>query len=142
MFPSLRTPLAGAVVIALASAAGLVAAGQGGTPQAGRGQALPPAVEVPPTNAMTNPYRMLENWPHLGDIKPGAAIGLVPDGKGVVWMHHRSVPGTVHVDSAGTIVKRFDVTSSTPQRLLQNLVGNFWAMDSRQFGDAPDAGVK
>lgn len=21
-------------------------------------------------NAMNNPFRMLENWPHLGDIKP------------------------------------------------------------------------
>ena len=31
---------------------------------------------------MVNPYRMLDNWPHLGDIKPGAAIGIVPDGKG------------------------------------------------------------
>ncbi len=44
-------------------------------------------------NAMVNPYRMLENWPHLGDIKPGAAIGIVPDGKGGVWLQHRSEPG-------------------------------------------------
>jgi sugar lactone lactonase YvrE len=142
MFPSLRTPLAGAVVIAVASAVGLVAAGQAGTPQAGRGQALPPAIELPPTNAMTNPYRMLENWPHLGDIKPGAAIGLVPDGKGGVWMQHRSVPGIVHVDSSGNIVKRFDVTFSSSHGLCQDQDGNFWAMDSGPFGDAADAGIK
>jgi len=43
MFPSLPTRIAGAVVIALASAAGLVAAGQAGGAQAGRAP-LPPAI--------------------------------------------------------------------------------------------------
>jgi len=47
-------------------------------------------------NAMINPFRMLENWPHLGDIKPGAAIGIVPDGKGGVWLQHRSEPAILH----------------------------------------------
>jgi hypothetical protein len=31
---------------------------------------------------MANPPEMLENWPHLGDIKPGAAIGIIPHGSG------------------------------------------------------------
>src|ERR1051325_6991714 len=100
MFRSLPTRIAGALVLALASAAGLVAAGQAGGARAGR-QPLPPAIELPPNNAMTNPYRMLENWPHLGDIKPGAAIGIVPAGKGGVWLQHRSVPGILHLDPSG-----------------------------------------
>jgi NHL repeat-containing protein len=142
MFPSLKTALAGGALIALGSAAGLVAAGQAGGAQAGRGQPLPAAIELPPNNAMTNPYRMLESWPHLGDIKPGAAIGIVPDGKGGVWLQHRSVPGILHFDSAGNIVKRFDVTFSSSHGLCLDADGNFWAMDSGPFGDAPDAGVK
>src|SRR5713101_5857840 len=60
-------------------------------------------------NAMNNPYRMLENWPHLGDIKLGAAIGITPDGKGGVWLQHRSVPAILHIDASGSIVKRFEV---------------------------------
>jgi NHL repeat-containing protein len=141
MFPSLSSRIAGALVLALASAAGLVAAGQAGGAQAAR-PPLPPAIELPPNNAMTNPYRMLENWPHLGDIKPGAAIGIVPDGKGGVWLQHRSVPGILHFDAAGNIIKRFDVTFSSSHGLCLDADGNFWAMDSGPFGDAPDAGVK
>jgi len=141
MFPSLPTRIAGAVVIALASAAGLVAAGQAGGAQAGRAP-LPPAIELPPNNSMVNPYRMLDNWPHLGDIKPGAAIGIVPDGKGGVWLHHRSVPGILHFDASGNIIKRFDITFSSSHGLCLDADGNFWAMDSGPFGDAPDAGVK
>src|SRR6185295_13741470 len=66
-----------------ATAAAMVTAGvamfaQAGGQGRGRGPNLPPPIELAPGNAMNNPYRMLENWPHLGDIKPGAAIGIVP----------------------------------------------------------------
>ena len=37
---------------------------------------------VPFKSTMNNPYQMVENWPTLGSIKPGAAIGIVPDGTG------------------------------------------------------------
>jgi len=109
--------------------------------QGGRGN-LPPAIELPPQNAMTNPYRMLEHWPNLEEIKPGAAIGIVPDGKGGVWLQHRSVPAIVHIDASGTIVKRFDVTFSSSHGMCRDRDGNFWALDSGPFGDSPDAGVK
>jgi WD40 repeat protein len=109
--------------------------------QGGRGN-LPPAIELPPNNAMTNPYRMLEMWPHLGDIKPGSAIGIVPDGKGGVWLEHRSVPAIVHIDASGNIVKRFDVAFSSSHGMCRDRDGNFWAVDSGPFGDTPDAGVK
>src|SRR4029453_5535545 len=68
-------------VAALIVGAGVVAfaGGQG----RGRGD-LPPPIELTAVNAMNNPYRMLENWPHLADIKSGAAIGTVLDGRGGV----------------------------------------------------------
>jgi sugar lactone lactonase YvrE len=91
---------------------------------------------------MTNPYRMLPKWPNLGGIKPGAAIGIVPDGKGGVWLQHRSDPAILHIDASGNIVKRFDVTFSSSHGFCQDQDGNLWAADSGPFGDAPDAGVK
>src|SRR5215831_14886182 len=109
----------------------------------GQGRAnLPPPIELAAGNAMNNPYQMLENWPHLGDIKPGAAIGIVPDGKGGVWLGHRSVPAILHIDASGNIVKKFDVTFASSHGLCQDRDGNFWAADSGPFGDTPEAGVK
>src|SRR5689334_10221274 len=126
---------------ALIAGAGVVAFAQPGAQGPGR-QNLPPPVELAAGNAMNNPYRMLENWPHLGDIKPGAAIGIVPDGKGGVWLGHRSDPAIVHIDASGNVVKKFDVTFSSSHGLCQDHDGNFWAADSGPFGDSPDAGVK
>jgi streptogramin lyase len=110
--------------------------------QNGRGtQSLPPAVELAPYNAMTNPYRMLPAWPQLEGIKPGAAIGIVPDGKGGVWLEHRSVPAILHFDSSGKILKRFEVTFASSHGMCVDRDGNFWALDSGPFGDTPEAGV-
>jgi DNA-binding beta-propeller fold protein YncE len=133
----LASALALAVVLG-----GAALSGQAQGPARG-GQSLPAPDVVPAANAMNNPYRMLESWPHLGDIKPGAAIGIVPDGKGGLWLQHRSVPGILRIDSAGNIAKRFDgVTFSQAHGLCQDRDGNLWAADSGPFGDAPDAGVK
>ena len=132
----MKTLLHAAALIAAAGAALFAQAG-------GQGRAnLPPPIELAAGNAMNNPYRMLESWPHLGDIKPGAAIGIVPDGKGGVWLGHRSVPAIVHIDASGNIVKKFDATFSSSHGLCQDRDGNFWAADSGPFGDGPDAGVK
>ena len=131
--------LAGAGAIALAQAGAPAApAGQGRA----RGPALPPPIELAPSNAMNNPYRMLENWPHLGDIKPGAAIGILPDGKGGVWLQHRSVPAILHIDPAGNILKQFDVSFSSSHGLCQDQDGNLWAADSGTFNDSADTGVR
>jgi WD40 repeat protein len=111
--------------------------------QAGRGnQNASPPIELVAGNAMVNPYRMLPNWPHLGEIKSGAAIGIVPDGKGGVWLQHRSDPAMLHIDAAGNIVKRFDVTFSSSHGLCQDQDGNFWAVDSGTFNDSADTGVR
>lgn len=135
----------GVAISSLIAAAGIGISAQGGgqAGAAGRGaQNLPPPVRLSTTNAMVNPYRMLPKWPNLGDIKPGAAIGIVPDGKGGVWLQHRSDPGIVHIDTNGNVDKRFPVTFSSSHGMCQDRDGNFWAADSGPFGDSPDAGKK
>lgn len=92
---------------------------------------------VPGGSAMSNPYRMLESWPHLGTIKPGAAIGIVPDNQGGVWLQHRSDPGLLHINAAGDIVKRFEVTFASSHGLCQDADGSLWAVDSGPFSDTP-----
>lgn len=109
----------------------------------GRGNPNRPApIEVVKTTSMVNPYRMLPSWPHLGNIKPGAAIGIIPDGTGGVWLQHRSDPGILHINSAGDIVHRFEVTFSQAHGFCRDRDGNFWAADSGPFGDGPDVGVR
>src|SRR5881396_3225994 len=130
-----------AVVALLAFGAAIFAQGGGAPAAQGRGTA-PAGVVLSTTNAMVNPYRMLPAWPHLGDIKPGAAIGIVPDGKGGVWLQHRSDPAILHIDASGNVVKRFEVTFASSHGLCVDQDGNFWAADSGPFGDGPDAGVK
>jgi NHL repeat-containing protein len=119
---SSRVRVVAALFVVTAGAVALAQQGGGGG-----GANLPPAVAL---------------RPHLGDIKPGAAIGIVPDGRGGAWMQHRSVPGIVHVDANGDIVKSFDVTFSSSHGLCRDRDGNFWASDSGPFNDGPDTGKK
>ena len=92
----------------------------------------------PWTSTMASPYRMIPNWPHLGDIKPGAAIGIIPDGKGGTWLHHRSEPPILHIDASGAIDKRFgDGMFVQAHGFCQDRDGNFWAGDSGPFQDSP-----
>jgi sugar lactone lactonase YvrE len=91
---------------------------------------------------MTNPYRMVLGWPRLGTIKPGAAIGILSDGSGGVWLQHRSQPAIVHLNSAGDVVQQFDVSFSSSHGLCRDRDGNFWAVDGGTFVDSPDTGVR
>ena len=106
-----------------------------------RGQGQPPAAGVNAPagiNAMANPYRMVENWPHLGAVKPGAAIGIVPDGSGGTWLHHRSEPPIIHFNAAGDIVKSFGHGMFVQAHgFCRDRDGNFWAGDSGPFADIP-----
>ena len=61
---------------------------------------------VPFKSTMANPYRLVENWPKLGTIPPGPAIGIIPDEKGGVWLLHRSDPPLLHIDAAGNVVQK------------------------------------
>ncbi len=116
--------------------------------QAPRRGPPPDGPALPANNAMANPYTMVPNWPHLGDIKTGAAIGIVPDGKGGVWLEHRSVPAIVHINAAGDVIQRFNGPDGKPLEfasshgLCKDRDGNFWALDSGTFNDSPSTGIK
>jgi sugar lactone lactonase YvrE len=123
-------------IAAVAIASAMFAQAQGGrgpSPTAGRGQAAPE-----PPSAMANPYRMVENWPHFGEIKSGAAIGIIPDGTGGTWLHHRSEPPIIHFDRSGKLLKSFgDQMFVQAHGFCQDRDGNFWAGDSGPFADNP-----
>ena len=92
----------------------------------------------PWTSTMANPYRVIPNWPRLGDIKPGAAIGIIPDGKGGTWLHHRSEPPILHIDTSGAVDRRFGNGMFVQAHgFCQDRDGNFWAGDSGPFQDNP-----
>ena len=90
-------------------------------------------------NIMNNSYRMTEKWPQLGaGMKWGAAIGIIPDGKGGTWMHFRSEPPIIHFDASGAIVKSFAQGMFVQAHgFCQDRDGNFWAGDSGPFADNP-----
>jgi sugar lactone lactonase YvrE len=115
--------------------------------QGGRGAGAPPVLVngfPPPGQArggyppwkttQTSPYRITPAWPKLGDIKPGAAIGIIPDGKGGTWLHHRSEPPILHIKADGTVDKRFGNGMFVQAHgFCQDRDGNFWAGDSGPF---------
>jgi sugar lactone lactonase YvrE len=129
-------PLAGTIA-AIATATAMFAQGPGARGQGaagGRGQTPPE-----PPSAMANPYRMVENWPRFGEIRSGAAIGIIPDGKGGTWLHHRSEPPIIHFDASGKLLKSFgDRMFVQAHGFCQDREGNFWAGDSGPFADNPD----
>ncbi len=125
-------------VVALSGLAGAAMFAQGGGGQGGASQMGPGQDPNAVKSVMTNPYRMLEDWPHMGDIKPGAAIGIVADGKGGVWLQQRSEPAILHINAAGDIVKRFDVAFESAHGLCQDKDGNLWALDTGPWqADSP-----
>lgn len=88
------------------------------------------------TNAMNNPYEMVLKWPYYGNLVPGGAIGIIPDGTGGTWVHQRSEPPIIHFNAAGDIVKSFgDKMFVQAHGFCRDKDGNFWAGDSGPFGD-------
>jgi DNA-binding beta-propeller fold protein YncE len=129
---------------AIAPAASPAQSTGAGTQAGSTGQpAFPPPGQArggyPPwTSTMASPYRVIPNWPRLGDIKPGAAIGIIPDGKGGTWLHHRSEPPILHIDASGTVDRRFGNGMFVQAHgFCQDRDGNFWAGDSGPFQDNP-----
>ena len=98
---------------------------------------MPPAQPGP--NAMNNPYRMLENWGALSEgVKWGSTIGIIPDGKGGVWIHHRSDPPIIKLDSSGKVTKTFGKGMFVQAHgFCMDQDGNLWAGDSGPFRDNP-----
>ena len=78
-----------------------------------QGEALPPFIGDGPgggaridpgRNLMSNPYRMIENWPTLNPgMKWGAAINFLPDNKGGTWVLLRTEPPINYFDASGKI---------------------------------------
>jgi hypothetical protein len=61
-----------------------------------------------PTSTMDNPYELIENWPTLlAGQEWGAAIGLIPDDTGGLWMLFRSEPPINYINADGQILKSF-----------------------------------
>ena len=91
------------------------------------------------TNAMNNPYRMIEGWGELPEgTLWGAAIGIIPDGTGGTWVHHRSDPPILKFDATGKVVKSFgDGMFVQAHGFCMDRDGNLWAGDSGPFGDDP-----
>ena len=92
-----------------------------------------------PTSTMSNPYRMIENWPTLRPgMEWGAAIGLIPDGTGGTWMMFRSEPPINYINAEGQIEKSFgDGMIVQAHGFCMDGDGNLWAGDSGPFGDDP-----
>ncbi|MBM3779121.1 MAG: hypothetical protein FJW23_12965 [Acidimicrobiia bacterium] len=88
------------------------------------------------SSAMANPYRLLENWPQSPPGgKWGAVIGIIPDGKGGTWVHHRADPPIVYFDASGKVVKSFGQGMFVQAHgFCMDRDGNLWAGDS-PFGD-------
>ncbi len=91
------------------------------------------------TNAMSNPYVLVEGWGELPEgALWGAAIGIIPDGRGGTWIHHRSDPPIIKLDAAGKVVKSFgDGMFVQAHGFCMDQDGNIWAGDSGPFGDDP-----
>ncbi len=90
-------------------------------------------------NAMHNPYEMVEGWGELpSGALWGATIGILPDGEGGVWIHHRSDPPIVRLDASGKTIKAFGEGMFVQAHgFCMDKDGNLWAGDSGPFGDDP-----
>ena len=97
------------------------------------------AAAQPASNTMHNPYRMLDGWATLPDgVVWGAVIGIIPDGEGGTWVHHRSEPPIMHFDATGTVTHSFgEGMFVMAHGFCRDQDGNFWAGDSGPFQDDP-----
>ncbi len=91
------------------------------------------------TSSMSNPYRLVENWPTLREgMTWGAAIGLIPDNTGGTWMLFRSEPAINYIDSSGRITRSFaEGIFAQAHGFCMDNDGNLWAGDSGPFRDDP-----
>ncbi len=92
-----------------------------------------------PTSTMDNPYRLVENWPTLLPGQEwGAAIGLIPDDTGGLWMLFRSEPPINYINADGQITKSFGEGMIVQAHgFCMDNDGNLWAGDSGSFRDDP-----
>jgi len=95
------------------------------------------SLSLRPTSTMDSPYEMVENWPTLLPGQEwGAAIGLIPDDTGGLWMLFRSEPPINYINADGQITKSFGEGMIVQAHgFCMDHDGNLWAGDSGPFGD-------
>ncbi len=132
-FEVMRYAILGSLVALLTAGSPLLARG------AQQQQTVLQQLSLRPTSTMENPYRMLENWPTLRPgMEWGAAIGLIPDDTGGLWMLFRSEPAINYIDADGQITKSFgEGVIVQAHGFCMDNDGNLWAGDSGPFGDDP-----
>ncbi len=91
------------------------------------------------SSTMNNPYELVENWPQLPAGRSwGAAIGLLPDNTGGLWMLFRSDPPINYINADGEFEKSFGSGYIVQAHgFCMDNDGNLWAGDSGPFGDDP-----
>jgi hypothetical protein len=91
------------------------------------------------TTTMSNPYRMVEQWPALPDgMTWGAAIGIIPDNTGGAWMMFRSEPPVNYIDASGRFTKSFARGLLVQGHgFCMDHDGNLWVGDSGPFAEDP-----
>ena len=140
-FGLMRYGLCGGVAVLLGLAGSLSAQGGGGAVSTVLEAELQKASELSrrPTSTMTNPYRMLENWPTLPQgMVWGAAIGIIPDDTGGTWMLFRSETPILYINSNGRVTKSIGKgTIVQAHGFCMDNDGNLWAGDSGPFRDDP-----
>jgi hypothetical protein len=140
------------LAVAAASLAVTLVSAQTSTPSAGApGTAIPDggpytgsapgggARVEPGRNLMSNPFRLIENWPTLNPgMRWGAAINFLPDDKGGTWALLRTEPPIVHFENSGQISKTLgDGLFVQAHGMCRDREGNIWAGDSGPFAENP-----
>lgn len=111
------------------------------TAEVGRNGRLQKFVSWRSSSTMTNPYRMVENWPTLPDgMQWGAAIGMIPDDTGGTWMMFRSEPPINYINADGEFTRSFgEGVIHTAHGFCMDGDGNLWAGDSGPFRATPES---
>lgn len=88
---------------------------------------------------MASPYTIVEDWPHLPEGQEwGAAIGLIPDDTGGLWMLFRSEQPIAYIDAEGNFTRQFgEGVIVQAHGFCMDHDGNLWAGDSGPFRDDP-----
>lgn len=97
------------------------------------------ALSERPFSTMENPYEIIADWPNLPAGRSwGAAIGLIPDNTGGLWMLFRSDPPINYINTDGEFEKSFGSGLIVQAHgFCMDHDGNLWAGDSGSFGDDP-----
>src|SRR5579871_3972354 len=83
--------------------------------------------------AQLNPYRLVENWPHLpAGFAWGSVISVDPDAAGNLWVFHRAEPPLLKFDASGRLLTRMgEGMFVQPHGLHIDRDGNLWATDAQ-----------